>query len=264
MSFQGLFSVERPIIGMVHLLALPGAPEFGGDVDAIYEHAYADAQALADGGIDALIVENFGDEPFMIGEPAAHDLALMTAIVRDIQRLVTIPVGVNVQFNAWQAEIAIAYACRAAFVRVEVFVDRVISAMGVVDPCAAQITRCRAVLGADSVQLWADVQTKYTTNLTPQSLAQSARDAQAARADALIVTGAATGSATPLEAVAEVKGVTTLPVLVGSGTTIDNVAAVLQLADGAIVGSALKHDGIVQKPVSAERTREFMLSARGW
>lgn len=264
MSFQGLFSVERPIIGMVHLLALPGAPEYGGDVDEICQQALNDAQALAEGGVDALIVENFGDEPFVIGEPAAHDLALMAAITRDIQRLVTIPVGVNVQFNAWEAEIAIAYACRAEFIRVEVFVDYVVSAVGVVQPCAAQITRYRSALGGDSIQLWADVQTKYTRNIAPQPLAQSARDAEAARADALIVTGAATGSATPLEAVAEVKQVTSLPVLVGSGTTCDNVSAVLKVADGAIVGSTFKHDGIVQNPVSVERTREFMRAARRW
>ena len=263
MSFQGLFSVERPIVGMVHLLALPGAPDFGGDVDEIYAHALRDAQALADGGIDALIVENFGDEPFMVGEPEVHDLALMAAITRDIQRLVTMPVGVNVQFNAWRAEIAIACACRAEFVRVEVYVDRVISAMGVVDPCAGQITRYRAALGADNVQLWADIQTKYTTNITPQPLTQSACDAEAAGADALIVTGAATGSATPLDAVAEVKAVTTLPVLVGSGTMIDNVTAALDIADGAIVGSTLKQDGVVQNPVSVERTRAFMRAARG-
>jgi len=263
MSFQGLFTVERPIIGMVHLLALPGAPAFAGNVDAIYERALADALALAESGADALIVENFNDEPFMVGEPAAAEAALMAAITRDVVRSVSIPVGVNVQFNAWQAEIAIAHACRAAFVRVEVFVDRVISAMGVVEPCAPQITRYRAALGARNVQLWADVQTKYTTNITPQPLTASAKDAQAAGADALIVTGAATGSATPLDDVAAVKAHSRLPVIVGSGTTVDTVVDMLRTADGAIVGSALKQDGKVTNPVSRERTAALMRAARG-
>lgn len=263
MSFKGLFTVDRPIVGMVHLLALPGAPAYGGDLDAIYQRAYDDARALAQAGVDALIVENFSDEPFMIGEPAAHDLALMAAITREIVRLVSIPVGVNVQFNAWGAEIAIAHTCGAAFVRVEVFVDRVISAMGVVEPCAPQITRYRAALGARRVQLWADIQTKYTTNITPKPLIVSAIDAQAAGADALIVTGAATGSATPLDAVADVKKAAAIPVLVGSGTGIDNAGTVFQIADGAIVGSWLKIDGKAQNPVSMERTRAFVQAVRG-
>lgn len=262
MSFTGLFTVERPIIGMVHLLALPGAPAYGGDIDAIYARAYDDAQALAGAGVDALIVENFNDEPFRVGEPEAYDLALMAAITRDIVRRVSLPVGVNVQFNAWGAEIAIAAMCRAQFVRVEVFVDRVISAMGVIDPCAAQIMRYRAALGAKHVQLWADIQTKYTTNITPQPLTQSAKDAQAAGADALIVTGAATGSATPLDAVVSVKEVVRLPVLVGSGTSLANVRESLHIADGAIVGSSLKVDGVVANPVSLDRTQAFMRAAR--
>lgn len=263
MSFQGLFSVEKPVIGMVHLLALPSAPAFSGQLDAIYERARADALALAEAGVDALIVENFNDEPFMVGEPAAVDVAVMAAITHEIRNQVSIPVGVNVQFNAWQAEMSIAYACRAAFVRVEVFVDRVISAMGVVEPCAAQITRCRTALGARGVQLWADIQTKYTTNITPQPLTASAKDAQAAGADALIVTGAATGSATPLDAVAEVKAHTRIPVVVGSGANRETITDVLRIADGAIVGSSLKEDGNVLKPVSRERSAAFMRAARG-
>ncbi|HUN09234.1 MAG TPA: BtpA/SgcQ family protein [Aggregatilineales bacterium] len=261
MSFNGLFTAERPVIGMVHLKALPGAPAYAGDLDAIFAAAWADADALLLAGVDAMIVENFHDEPFMIGEPTTEQLALMAAITRDIVLRSTIPVGVNVQFNAWQAEIAVAHAARAAFVRVEVFVDRVLMAQGIVEPCAAQITRYRAALGA-KVQLWADVQTKYTTNIVPQPITQSAKDAQAAGADALIVTGAATGKATPLDDVAAVKEVVKIPVLVGSGTTAANAADVLKIADGAIVGSALKQDGLVSNPVSVRRTTEFMAAAR--
>lgn len=247
---------------MVHLLPLPETPQFGGSVDAVYDCASADAASLLQAGIDGLIVENFGDEPYWIGEPTPSQLALMAAITRDVGRMSSVPVGVNVQFNAWQAEMALAYACRAQFVRVEVFVDRVISAQGLVEPCSAQITRYKRALGAHDVQLWADVQTKYTTSLVPQPITVSAQAAQNAGADAIIVTGAATGSATPLEDVAAVKEVARLPVLVGSGTTVNNVADVLRLADGAIVGSALKTGGSAANPVSAERAAAFMAAAR--
>lgn len=262
MRFTSLFPALRPIIGMVHLRPLPDSPGWDGDLHRLVEQAYADAKTLAEAGVDALIVENFGDESYLIGEPTTVQLALMAALTRDIRRMVTMPVGINVQFNAWQAEIAIAYAAQADFVRVEVFVDRVISAQGVVEPCSAQITRYRRALGAGSVQIWADIQTKYTTNITPQSIAASANDAQAAGADALIVTGASTGNATPLDDVRAAKQVVGIPVLVGSGTTLENVGAVLHVADGAIVGSSLKVDGKVLNPVSLERTRAFMAAAR--
>jgi uncharacterized protein len=260
MTPTNLFST-RPIIGMIHLLPLPGSPDYGGDIQAIYERAEWEADALQRAGVDAIIVENLGDEPYLIGEPAPDQLALMSAVTYQVVRTSCVPVGVNVQFNAWQAEIAIAHACRADFVRVEVFVDTVLMAQGTVQPCAAQITRYRKSLGAN-VHLWADVQTKYTANILPQPITQSAKDAQDAGADALIVTGAATGAATPLDAVAEVKQVVNLPVLVGSGTNSDTVDQVLKIADGAIVGSSLKEGGNAKNKVSYEATKAFMEKAR--
>lgn len=263
MKFENLFQHPQPIIGMVHLMALPESPSYGGDIDAIYERALAEAQDLAAAGVDGLIVENFGDEPLQIGEPTAAQLALMAGVTREIRRAVNMPIGVNVQFNAWQAEVAIAHTCGAQFIRVEVFVDTVISAQGMVQPCSAQITRYRKALGASGVALFTDIQTKYTANLIPQSIQQSAIDAHNAGADALIVTGAATGAATPLDVVAEVKGVTSLPVIVGSGTNIGNVTQVLQVADGAIVGSSLKEGGKALNRVSRSAAEEFMRAARG-
>ncbi len=258
-----MFGDETPIIGMVHLLPLPGTPAYRGSISAIYDRALADAEALQLAGVNALIVENFGDEPYLIGEPEPAQLALMAGITREVERVVDMPVGVNVQFNAWRAEVALALACEVQFMRVEVFVDTVISAQGTVQPCSAQITRYRKQLSAEHVQIWADIQTKYTTNIVPQSLEQSAKDAQNAGADALIVTGGATGEATPLDAVRQAKGASSLPVYVGSGTTAENVRDVLVVADGAIVGSSLKVDGIAANPVDAERAASFMRAARG-
>lgn len=255
------FARQKPIVGMVHLLPLQGSPAFRGDLPAIYERALREARYLQEAGLDAIIVENFGDEPYRIGEPDPADFALMAGIVRDLVREVSIPVGVNVQFNAWRAEMAIAQACGAAFVRIEVFVDTVISPQGIVLPCSADLLRYRRQLGA-KVQIWADVQTKYTTNLVAQPLTQSAMDAQDAGADALIVTGAGTGKATPLEAIAEVKRAVSLPVLAGSGTTTGNVRNVLELADGIIVGSALKEGGVASNPVSPEAAQSFMGTVR--
>jgi membrane complex biogenesis BtpA family protein len=262
MTISNLFASTRPIVGMIHLLALPEAPAYKGSLDAVYERALREAVALQEAGVDALIVENFGDEPYLPGELSFAQLALMAAVTRDIIRAVTLPVGVNCQFNAWESEIAVAHACRAEFIRVEVFVDTVVMAQGQISPCSAQIRRYQQRLGAQGVALWTDIQTKYTTNLVPQSIQQSALDAQAAGADVLIVTGAATGQTTPLEVVSQVKQVARIPVVVGSGTTTANVSQVLGVADGAIVGSALKFGGNAENEVSPEAAKAFMTAAR--
>ena len=263
MTFHELFPKSKPIIGMVHLLPLPESPHFVGDIQAIIQRAIDDTQALITADVDALIIENFGDEPYLIGEPTPAQFALMARVATQIHQMTDKPIGINVQFNAWRAEIALAYACHAQFIRVEVFVDTVLSAQGQVNPCSAQLMRYRQALGAKNIHIWADIQTKYTQNLLPQSITQSAKDAVNAGADVLIVTGSATGQATPLEMVGEVKSVVSNPVLVGSGTTLSNVKNVLQIADGAIVGSALKVDGKASNAVSLERSRAFMQKARG-
>ncbi len=262
MSTLSLFASNRPIVGMIHLLPLPESPAYQGRPDAIFERALREAAALQTAGVDALIVENFGDEPYLPAELTPSQLAIMAAVTRDIIRAVRIPVGVNCQFNAWQSEVAVAHACGAAFIRVEVFVDTVLMAQGSVPPCSAQIRRYQQQLGAHKVALWADIQTKYTRNLLPQSIEQSAQDAQAAGADVLIVTGAATGKATPLDVVAQVKKVVSIPVVVGSGTNAANVSQVLEVADGAIVGSSLKTGGRAENEVSLDATQAFMKAAR--
>lgn len=262
MTISSLFTASRPIVGMIHLLPLPEAPGFKNNLDEIYERALREAAVLQKAGADALIIENFGDEPYLPAELSPAQLALMAAVTREIMHEVTMPVGVNCQFNAWQSEIAMAFACKADFVRVEVFVDSVVMAQGQVAPCSAQVRRYQQQLGAHSVQLWTDIQTKYTTNLIPQSIEQSALDAQAAGASVLIVTGSATGQATPLDVVAQVKKVARIPVVVGSGTTIANVGQVLNVADGAIVGSALKANAKAENEISPEAAQAFMDAVR--
>ena len=255
--FRDVFTKPFPIIGMIHLLPLPGSPSFGGDLQAIYDRALHDARALEDAGVDAAIVENLGDEPYRNGEPPQEQLAVMAAATRDVARETSLTLGVNVQFNAWQAEVALAYALDVPFVRLEVFVDTVVTAQGILEPCSADVTRQRARLGAEMLFL-ADVQPKYTRNLLDQTIEQSAADAAAAGAQALIVTGSGTGKAAPLQEVDAARAAVDVPVLVGSGTTIDNLKETMSRAQGAIVGSALKEDGSAPNPVSPENAQKFM------
>lgn len=261
MSSLDLFTHTKPIIGVIHLRALPGTPKYQGDIDAILEQALWEADALCEAGVDGLIIENYNDEPFSLDEPEPEQLALMAAAISLIRREATIPLGVNVHFNAWRAEVALAYACKAQFTRIEVFVDTVVTSAGIVQPCCAEVARYRTALGADGVALWADLHPKFSRNLLPTTLEESARMAALSLADALIVTGEATGLATPLPDVEAVKRVTDLPVLVGSGANADSITAILAAADGAIVGSAFKEGGDVYNRVSPDAARKLIAAA---
>lgn len=256
-----LFTHTKPIIGVIHLLALPGAPKYHGDIDTILERALWEADALRNADVDGLIIENYNDEPFSLDEPEPEQLALMAAAISLIRRETTIPLGVNVHFNAWRAEVALAYACKAQFTRIEVFVDTVITSAGIVQPCCADVTRFRHAIGADHVALWADLHPKFSRNLIPTTLEESAHMAALNLADALIVTGEATGLATPLSDVQTVKSAVDLPVLVGSGANADSITAILASADGAIVGSAFKEGGNVYNKVSSDAARKLMAAA---
>jgi membrane complex biogenesis BtpA family protein len=262
MSCLDIFPLEKPIIGVVHLLPLPGSPKYADDIDAIIERAEREANILCNAGVDGLIVENYNDEPFSLAEPTSEQIALMASITTIIRRMVTIPLGVNVHFNAWRAEIALAYACQAQFVRIEVFVDTVVTAAGIVEPCSSKVTRYRKEIGASGIALWADLHPKFSHNLLPTSLPESAQMARNAMADAVIVTGQATGLTTPIEDIQSVKEAIDLPVLAGSGTTIENVQSVLSTADGAIVGSAFKEGGNVYNTVTRDAVTSFLNAAR--
>lgn len=261
--FSDVFSDRKPVIGMVHLPPLPLSPLWrGAKIDELADFALKDARALAEGGVDALIVENQNDHPFQTGAVNAAAVAFMAVLAHEIKHAVAIPIGVNILFNDWQAEIAVAEAAKADFIRVEVLVDTSWSDMGLLPACAPDLLRLRSALHS-KVNLFADVQGKYTQPCAPRPLIETAKDAQhRGLADAIIVTGSGTGHATPIESIREVKAAVTLPVLAGSGTTPENINEIFSVADGAIVGSYFKKDGKLQNPVDVERVRHFMQSRK--
>ena len=253
--FSQLFE-RKPLIGMVHLLPLPGAPGYGGNIRLIEEAALADMRALERGGADAFILENFGDTPYPadIAPPA---FAAMAVIGSRLAREARIPFGVNVQFNCAMHEWALACALEADFIRVEAFVENRVGVHGAAMACAPALARLRAQFPAKAL-VFADINTKHTFPLVDQPLDFSIHEAAAAGADALIVTGLRTGENPGLTDVRELKrSAGGAPVLLGSGVTVQNAADFFAAADGAIVGSWLKKDGNVLNPVDESRVRAF-------
>lgn len=252
---------ERPIlIGVVHLLATPGAPRFAGDREAPLRRALADARALLDGGCNALIVENFGDVPFHAETVPAETIASLALAVSAVCAIARrVPVGVNVLRNDARAALGICAATGANFVRVNVLVGAAVTDQGVIQGRAAELLRERARL-APETQILADVHVKHATPLGRESIEDASRDArERGLADALIVSGTRTGAPVDVETLARVRAaVPNAPLLVGSGLTIDNAKELLPHCDGAIVGTWFKRDGDVAAEVDAARVKRLV------
>jgi membrane complex biogenesis BtpA family protein len=222
----------------------------------VIAQALADASALEAGGAHALMVENFFDAPVAKDAVPPHTIAAMTEAVLAIRASTALPVGVNVLRNDARAALAIAHVCGAQFVRVNVWVGAAVTDQGIIEGAARSAILYRRELQAD-VALWADICVKHAVQLGRDSLEEAAKDAtQRGLADALIVSGTSTGAQTEAEDVRRVKSaVPGTPVLVGSGFNVQTAAGLLRFADGAIVGTSLKRDGLVSSPIDIERVR---------
>ena len=230
------------LVGMVHLLPLPGSPGWAGSISAILDAAQRDAEALVAGGCDALIVENMGDLPYLNGEIYPETVAAMTRATA----LVTafgLPTGVQALAGANREALGIALASSAGFIRAEAFAYGHVADEGWMDAGAGELLRHRANLSAP-IHIWADIQKKHAAHaLTSDlSLEELCHGAQFCGADALIITGSRTGQEPALDHVKRARSAG-LPVLIGSGVTAENAAQYASAADAVIVGSALKVDG---------------------
>lgn len=250
------------IIGMVHCLPLPGTPGFDGDYQKIISQAVADAITLEQAGVDAVIVENMGDTPFAATLDMEQTVALTAAAVA-VQNAIHIPIGIDAAFNDCKASLSIAGITNSSFVRIPVFVDTVVFTDGIINPCARECMKYRKDLGLEHIKVIADVQVKHTHMLLPHiTIEQSAKMAVECGADGIIITGSVIGELTPIEMIERVKKVVPIPVLAGSGVNAKNIKEQFSVADGAIIGSSLKKDGILTNPISYDLVKEVVDASR--
>lgn len=265
-SLGEIFRTPKPLIGMVHCWPLPGAPGYTGyGMDTIIEQALRDAEALAEGGVDGLIVENMWDIPFRAGAHIQPEsIAAQAVVARKVREAFGLPLGINLVHNGGVTLLAIALASGADFIRVCMFTGAGVWDGGDFDQgCAADLMRRRKELHAEHVKLFADVDKKHSVRFPGIDLATHIEWTRFYGADALIVSGRMTGDAPDLEKVREARRLAgDRPLLLGSGTDERNIGAFLEVADGAIVGSSVKADGVIENPVDAERVRRFVTAAR--
>ncbi len=262
--FARLFGSARPLIGMVHLLPLPGSPRWGGSMEAVIATATRDAGVLADEGIDGMIIENFGDTPFTRGRVEAVTVAAMAvaiAAVRDAAPETAI--GINVLRADTRSALALAVVTGAQFVRTNLLTGALVTDQGVISSDAYEALRERRSLGAE-VSLLADVLSKHAAPIGIGTTIELEAHAAAYRglADGLIVSGDETGVSAEVSDLQRVReAVPDRPVLIGSGLSEANLNELLPLSNGAILGTALKVDGVTENPVDAERVRRIVALA---
>jgi hypothetical protein len=261
-----LFRTPKPVIGMVHCWPMPGAPGYTGyGVETIIDHALRDAETLAEGGCDGLIVENMWDIPFRAGSNIPPEsIAAHAVVARAVKQAVDLPLGINLVHNGGVALLAIAIAAGASFIRVCMFTGAGVWDAGEWDEgCAADLMRRRKDLGAEQIKLIADVDKKHSVRFPGIDLATHIEWTRFFGADALIVSGRMTGDAPDIGKVREAKALAgDRPLLIGSGADERNIRAFMGVADGVIVGSSIKQGGRNEEPVDLERVRRFVAAAR--
>ena len=257
-----LFTSSKPLIGTIHCSAFPGSPRYHGEsIKAIIQYAVEEARAYTEGGMDGIIVENSWDLPFLRPEDIWYEtVATMSVVAESVREATSVPIGINVLANAGEAAIAVAKASRASFIRVNQWVNAYVSNEGIVQGNSARILRYRSMLHAQDVAIFADVHVKHGAHaiVADRSVEEQARDVEFFDADVAIATGNHTGDATPIEEIEKIRRGTHLPVLVGSGLSLENAFELMERADGAIVGTSLKENGQWWGRVSVDRVRALV------
>lgn len=261
-AIEAIFNTPLAIIGDVHCPPFPGTPRYRNQTVAeIAAQAVRDARNYAEGGADGIIVENHGDIPFLPPEEIGPEIiATMAVVARAVRDAVDVPVGLNLLANHVVGALAVAKAVGAEFVRVNQWVNAYISNEGLLEGRSARALRYRKQIGAEEVAIFADVHVKHGSHaiVDDRPVSEQAGDVEFYEADCAIATGNRTGDQVPEEEIRAIRGGSSLPVIAGSGITVENAERLLPKLDGAIVGSSLKRGGVWWNEVERARVEALM------
>lgn len=258
--FAESFFKSQKIIGMIHVQALPGTPKSQYSISQIIEIALQEATILQEGGLDAIMLENMHDVPYLNREVGPEITATMTAIAREVKRQTDLPCGIQILAGANQAALAAALAAECEFVRCEGFVFSHLADEGIMNSDAGELLRFRRKIGAEHIAVFTDIKKKHSSHaLTADlSLADFSKAARFFMSDGIIITGKSTAEKVNPADLSEARQAVDLPVIIGSGITVDNIHHYWDLADGFIVGSYFKEEGNWQNKVLRKRVIELV------
>ena len=262
-TFIKLFNTAKPVIGMVHLKALPGTPAYDEKkgMQWIIEHAVSEAEKLEAGGIDGIQIENQFDKPFCKPEDTGCEIvAAVTAASMAVKNAVSVPFGINIHLNGVKQAVAVAHAAGAGWVRAFELANAYISNSGIIEAAAPEVMRFRRMINAEKVRIFGDFHVKHGSHfiISDRTIEEQVEDVGTSGGDAVILTSTATGKAPSVEDAERIRKATHLPILIGSGFSLSNAEELLSVVDGAIVGSSLKVDGKIENDTDTGRVRELM------
>lgn len=258
--FEQMFGTDKPVIGMVHIGALPGSPLYDPDIDLVAA-ARTDLLALQNAGFDAVMFGNENDRPYEFNVDTVST-ATMATIIGQLKPDIAVPFGVNVLWDPL-ATIALGVATGAQFVR-EIFSGLYSSDMGAWTTDAGKAMRYRNRLGRADMAMMYNISAEFAYSLDQRPLHDRARSVVfSSIPDVVLVSGQITGEAASMSDLSAVKAaLPTTPVMANTGVKIDTVSDVLKIADGCIVGSSIKVDGDTWNPIDPERAQQFMHNAK--
>lgn len=261
---EELFDKRKPLIAVIHVGALPGTPRSRVCVDELTDAAVREAAVYRDGGVDALMIENMHDVPYLRGSVGPEVVAAMAVVGRAVKSETKLPVGVQILAGANVEAMAVAHAAGLDYVRVEAYAFAHVADEGIIESSAAELLRFRRKIGADGVRVWADVKKKHAAHsiTADVSLGETAHAVEFMLGDAVIVTGSTTGEPPRAADVREAKSHCRIPVLLGSGVTVENVSEFYSTADGFIVGSYFKESGLWSNTVERARVERLADAVR--
>lgn len=241
-----LFSNSKPVIGVIHVGALPGTPRGLKSVAELVGEAKREAKVYRECGVDGVIIENMHDVPYLKGTVGPEIVAAMTAIGSEVKSECGLPVGIQILAGANIEAMAVAHAADLDFIRAEGYAYAHVADEGIIEASAAKLLRYRKMIGAERVQVWTDVKKKHSAHAITAdvSLGETAETVGFMGADCVIVTGSVTGEAPKVADVKEAKSHCHLPVFLGSGISEANIDQFYNEADGFIIGSSFKVDGL--------------------
>lgn len=261
---KNIFKIKKPIIGMIHVPALPGTPKSKNNIDKIIDKVKEEANVYKKANIDAVAIENMHDTPYLNKKIGPEITAMMTKVGVEIKNILgDIPTGIQILASANKEALAVAQASGLDFVRAEGFVFSHIADEGFIDSCAGELVRYRKQIGAENILIFTDIKKKHSSHsiTSDVSITETAHTAEFFLSDGVIVTGTATGTETNTEEIIAVKKVVNVPVLIGSGVTYENLEKYLSISDGIIVGSYFKKGGYWENDIDFKKVKQFMSKA---
>lgn len=255
-----VFSRPKPIIGVIHVGALPGTPKCSQSIAELVQSSRAEAKVYRDCGVDGIIIENMHDVPYLKGAVGPEVVAAMTLIGAEVKSESRLPIGIQILAGANIEAMAVAHAAGLDFIRAEGFAYAHVADEGIIEASAAKLLRYRKMIGAERVQVWTDVKKKHSAHAITAdvSLGQTAETVEFMGAECVIVTGSVTGEAPKIADVQEAKSHCRLPVFLGSGISEENIEQFYNEADGFIIGSAFKAGGLWSNTIDPTRVRQFV------